>query len=68
MKVSVYCMGKFSKCRSLICFFIQQNIGRERDGVVVERRTPNREVLGSIPTSSTAFVLEQYTLTPYSTG
>ena len=25
-------------------------VGRERGGVVVERRTPNREVLGSIPT------------------
>ena len=26
---------------------------RERGGVVVERRTPNREILGSIPTSVT---------------
>ena len=26
---------------------------RERGGVVVERQTPNREVLGSIPTSGT---------------
>ena len=26
---------------------------RERGGVVVERRTTNREVLGSIPTSGT---------------
>ena len=26
---------------------------RERGGVVVERRTPNREVLGSIPTGIT---------------
>ena len=26
---------------------------RERGGVVVERRTSNREVLGSIPTSGT---------------
>ena len=33
-----------------------------------ERQTPNREVLGSIPTSEAVSVLEQDTLTPYSTG
>ena len=36
--------------------------------VVVERRTPNREVLGSMPTGVTCCVLEQDTFTPYSTG
>ena len=39
-------------------------IPRERGGVVVERRTPNQEVLGSIPTESPCCVLEQDTLTP----
>ena len=38
---------------------------RECGGVMVERRSPNREVLGSIPTG---VELELDTLTPYSTG
>ena len=41
---------------------------RERGGVVVERWTPNREVMGSIPTAPLCCVLEQDTLTPYSTA
>ena len=40
---------------------------RERGSVVIEHRTPNREVLGSIPTGGTVCVHEQDTLTPYST-
>ena len=38
----------------------------ERGDVVVEHRTLNQEVLGSIPTP--CCVLEQDALTPYSTG
>ena len=41
---------------------------RERGGLVVERRTPNREVLSSIPTSVTVLRLLVKTLTPYSIG
>ena len=40
---------------------------RKRGGVVVER-TPNREILGSIPQAAPCCVFEQDTLTPYSTG
>ena len=35
---------------------------------MVERRTPNREVLGSIPTSVTVLRLLVGTFTPYGTG
>ena len=35
---------------------------------MVEHRTSNREVIGSIPTRGAPCVLEQDTLTPYSTG
>ena len=46
---------------------LSQNF-RERGGVVVERWTPNQEVLGSIPLASQCCVLEKDTLTSYSTG
>ena len=56
----------FSEIKS-VKFFIKidskTTIFIERGGAVVECRTPNEEVLGSIPTS--CFVLEQDTLTPY---
>ena len=43
---------------------------RECGGVVVERGTPNREVLGWVrfPQAAPCCVIEQDTLTPYSTG
>ena len=44
---------------------------RKRIGVVIEHLTPNRKILGSIPTSPKAApccVLEQGTLTSRSTG
>ena len=36
----------------------------KRSGIVVERRTPNREVLDSIPQGSPCCVFEQDTLIP----
>ena len=44
-----------------------EQLERERGGVIVECRTPNREVLGLFPTGVLCCVLEQDTLTPYST-
>ena len=46
---------------------LQNSVGGERGGSVVECRTPEREVRGSRPTAA-VFVLEQDTLLPESTG
>ena len=61
-------MYSFSSRFSVMLFGAQvsPSPGREHCDVVVERRTPNREVLGSIPTRG--IVLEQDILIPYSTG
>ena len=42
-----------NNCVNLIQFHIVHDFVRKRGGVVVERRTPNREILCSIPTSVT---------------
>ena len=38
------------KVKTIFFFFLNCCSLREGGGIVVERRTPNREVLGSIPT------------------
>ena len=57
-QLSTFCVSTFRltligcTAKLFSCCNLNAGIVRERGGVVVERRTPNREVLGSIPTGA----------------
>ena len=50
----------------IFLYRLRTDMNMERGGVVVERRTPNQEVLVRSPQAAPCCVLEQDTLTPYS--
>ena len=59
MMIWVYCTTYINKVGASRFFFLKFFISvlGERGGVVVEHQTPNREVLGSIPTGGTMLCL-----------